>query len=204
MTIQYSLLLLILMHSTFSFGQTKEDIDQLGLSDSQLHVSFEQRQIQLTNKNTGKRKKIKEGAFATIKLLGDTTALEVILEAFLKDSIIVSSLKPKLVDNQIQLIFTEFRLIPIDKIDVLQYSVRHKNGTYWGGFLMTLTGMEAVILPLIMPLILGNVDEMYSKPQFPYIVIGGAIIYVVGRKMQKSLKSKDYDFSEWNYEVIKK
>jgi hypothetical protein len=201
----YLLSLLFILSSILSHAQTFEDIKQLGLTDSQLRTSFEKRQILLTNNSTGKMKKIKEGAYAVIKMKGDTAKMEIILAAFLSDTIIVASLTPQLTDKEIKLEFTDFKLLPIKDVESIEYSVRHIKGTYWASFLMTLTGLEMAILPVIMPLIIGNSDEIYSQPQFPFIVIGGVILYICGKKLQKSLTPKEYKLgTDWNYSVVKK
>lgn len=188
-----------------SFGQTIEEVKKLGLTDSQLRVSFEKRQILLTKNSSTKTKKIKEGAFARIKIKGDSAKSEVILEAFLTDTIIVSSLKPQLMGKQIRLEFTEFRLIPIKGIESIEYSVRHRSLTYWTGFVTYIVGFELIFLPTIMPLILGNADEIYSQPSFPYTVASGVVIFFVGRKILKSLKPKEYNLlTDYDYRVVKK
>jgi hypothetical protein len=202
---QYLFYLVLFLNITLSFGQTIQDVKSLGLSDSQLRTSFEKRQIILTNNSTKKTKKIKEGAYAVIKMRGDTTKMELILEAFLSDTIIVSSLTPQLTGKEIKLGFTEFKLLPINDIESIEYSVRHIKGTYWASFLMTLTGLEMAVLPVIMPLILGNTDKVYSQPQFPFMVVGGVVLYFCGRRLQKTLTPKEYELGiDWSYRVVKK
>jgi hypothetical protein len=202
---QYIFVAIILFGFILSNAQTIEDVKKLELTDSQLRTSFEKRQILLVNNSTGKKKKIKEGAFAIIKMKGDTAKMELILEAFLSDTIIVSSLIPQLIGKEIKLGFTEFRLLPIKDIESIEYSVRHIKGTYWVSFLMTLTGLEMAVLPVIMPLIIGNSDKVYSRPQFPFIVVGGVVLYICGKILQKALNPKEYKIgTDWDYRVVKK
>lgn len=202
---QHLISIAFILHFTISFGQTVEDVKNLGLTDSQLRTSFENRQILLTSNHTKKTKKIKEGAFAVVKMRGDTTRMELVLEAFLSDTIIVSSLTPQLTGKEIKLEFTEFKLLPMKDIESIDYSVRHLKGTYWASFLMTLTGLEMAVLPVIMPLIIGNTDEVYSQPQFPFIVVGGVVLYICGKRLQKSLTPKEYKLgTDWNYRIVKK
>lgn len=196
--------LFVFLNFNLSFGQTIEDIKKLGLTDSQLRTSFEKRQIRLTAKSGKKTKKIKEGAFATVKMKGDTSMMPVVLEAFLADTIIVSSLLPQLNNKEIKLSFTEFKLLPLSDIESIQYSVRHRGITFWTGFVLYIVGAELVILPTIMPLILGNADEIYSQPSFPYEIGAGVILFFIGVKMLKSTKPKMYNLSDWNYSVVKK
>lgn len=203
---QYLFFVIFILNFIFSYGQTIDDIKSLGLSDSQLKTSFEKRQIILTNIFSSKKtKKIKEGAYAVIKMRGDTTKMELILEAFLSDTIIASSLTPQLRGKEIKLGFTEFKLLPINDIESIEYSVRNIKGTYWASFLMTLTGLEMAVLPVIMPVILGNTEEVYSQPQFPFIVAGGVVLYICGRRLQKTLTPKEYKIgTDWSYRVVKK
>ena len=202
---KYLFIVILLFNFLPLYGQTIEDITKLGLTDSQLRSSFEKRLMLLTNTSTGKSKKIKEGGFATIKMKGDTAKMELILEAFLSDTIIASSLTPQLTGKEIKLGFSEFKLLPIQDIESIEYSVRHINRTYWTGFLMTLVGLEFAVLPVVMPLILGNAEETYSRPQFPYIVAGGVILYICGWRLQKSLVPKEYKLgTEWSYRVMEK
>jgi len=137
MTKQYLLSIIFISGFIVSSAQTIEDIKKLGLTDAQLRTSFEKRQIVLTN-NSKKTKKIKEGAFARIKMRDDTTKMQVVLEAFLTDTIIVSSLTPKLIGKEIKLGFTEFKLLPLNNIESIEYSVRHRGGTYWTAFVLSL------------------------------------------------------------------
>lgn len=205
MTKQFLFTAFYLLTCILSHGQTIEDIRELGLTDSQLQSSFEERTIQLTNYSTGKRRKIKEGAFATIKMKGDTTKMEIILEAFLSDTIIVSLLAPRLTGKEIRLGFAEFKLLPLSDIESIEYSVRHVRGTYWASFLITLIGLEMAVLPVVMPLIIGNADEIYKQAQFPFIVVGGVILYIYGKKLQKKLTPKEYNLvNDWSYRVLKK
>ncbi len=197
--------LVFLLLPNLSFGQTREEVEKLGLTKTQLRTSLEKREIRLTDKLTRKKKKIKEGAFAVIRLKGDTAKLELILEAFLSDTIVVSSLSPKLVGKEIQLEFKEFRLIQLKDIATLEYSVRYPNGTYWTGFMMALIGLEAAVLPVVIPLITGETDEVYSQPQFPYFVVGGVVLYFLGRKVLKTLAPIEYNLeTDWNFIVEKK
>lgn len=201
---QYLFILFFTLNFFLSSGQTIEDIKNLGLTDSQLRTSFEKRQILLTNNSKKKTKKIKEGAFATIKMKGDTTKMQVILEAFLTDTIIVSSLTPQLTGKEIKLGFTEFKLLPLTDIESIEYSVRHRGVTYWTAFVAIIVGAEFVILPIIMPPITGE-TELYSQPQFPIMVISGAVIFILGRKLMKSLTPKEYVLAtDWSYRVVKK
>lgn len=201
---QYLFSVVFILHFIFTYGQTIEDIKNLGLTDSQLRTSFEKRQIILTNNSTKKTKKIKEGAFATIKMKDDTTRMQVVLEAFLSDTIIVSSLTPQLQDKEIKLGFTEFKLLPLNDIESIEYSVRHRGTTYWTAFVAIIVGAEFVILPIIMPPITGE-TELYSQPQFPIMVISGVVIYILGRKLMKSLTPKEYVLgADWSYRVVKK
>ena len=201
---QYLFSVVFILHFIFTYGQTIEDIKNLGLTDSQLRTSFEKRQIILTNNSTKKTKKVKEGAFATIKMKGDTTRMQVVLEAFLSDTIIVSSLTPQLQDNEIKLGFTEFKLLPLNDIESIEYSVRHRGATYWTAFVAIIVGAEFVILPIIMPPITGE-TELYSQPQFPIMVISGVVIFILGRKLMKSLTPKEYVLgADWSYRVVKK
>lgn len=196
---------MFILNFVFSYGQTIHDVKNLGLTDSQLRTSFEKRQIILTNHSSKKTKKIKEGAYAVIKMRGDTTKNELILEAFLTDTIIVSRLTPQLIDKQIQLGFTEFKLLPIHDIESIEYSVRHGKGSSWASFLMTLTGLEMALLPVIMPVIIGNTDKVYSQTQFPFIVGAGVGLYIYGRSLQKKLIPIEYKIgTEWSYRVVKK
>jgi hypothetical protein len=202
---QYLLTTVFLFHLSLACGQAIDDVKKLGLTDSQIRMSFEKRQILLTNNLTGKRKRVKEGAFATIKMKGDTTKMVTTIEAVLTDTIIVSSLAPRLVGREIKLGFTGFKLLPIKDIEWIVYSVRHVKVTFWVSFIMTLGGLEMAVLPVIMPLLIGNSDEIYSEPQFPFIVIGGAALFICGRKLQKTLRPKEYKFgTDWNYRVVKK
>jgi|GEM_PF-7085270 len=202
---QYLFSVVLILHFIFTYGQTIEDIKNLGLTDSQLRTSFEKRQIILTNNSTKKTKKIKEGAYAVIKMRDDTTRIELILEAFLSDTIIASSLTPQLAGKEIKLGFAEFKLLPINDIESIQYSVRHIKATYWASFLLTLTGLEMAVLPVIMPVILGNTEEVYSQPQFPFIVLGGVVLYICGRRLQKTLTPMEYRIgTDWSYRVLKK
>lgn len=201
---QYLFILFFSLNFILSFGQTIEDIKNLGLTDSQLRTSFEKRQILLTNNSKKKNKKIKEGAFAIIKMNGDTTKMQVVLEAFLTDTIIVSSLTPQLTGKEIKLGFTEFKLLPLNDIESIEYSVRHRGVTYWTAFVAIIVGAEFVILPIIMPAITGE-TELYSQPQFPITVISGVIIFVLGRNLMKSLTPKEYTLgTDWSYRVVKK
>lgn len=200
---QYLLSIIFISSFILSNAQTIEDIKKLGLTDAQLRTSFEKRQIVLTN-NSKKTKKIKEGAFATIKMKGDTTRMQVVLEAFLSDTIIVSSLTPQLTGKEIKLGFTEFKLLPLNDIESIEYSVRHRGATYWTAFVAIIVGAEFVILPIIMPVITGE-TELYSQPQFPITVISGVVIFVLGRKIMKSLTPKEYVLgTDWSYRVVKK
>ncbi|PZR16855.1 MAG: hypothetical protein DI539_17515 [Flavobacterium psychrophilum] len=200
---QYLLSIIFISSFILSNAQTIEDIKKLGLTDAQLRTSFEKRQIVLTN-NSKRTKKIKEGAFATIKMKDDTTKMQVVLEAFLSDTIIVSSLTPQLAGKEIKLGFTEFKLLPLNDIESIEYSVRHRGVTYWTAFVAIIVGAEFVILPIIMPAITGE-TELYSQPQFPITVISGVIIFVLGRKVMKSLTLKEYALgTDWSYRVVKK
>lgn len=130
--------------------------------------------------------------------------MQVVLEAFLSDTIIVSSLTPQLQDNEIKLGFTEFKLLPLNDIESIEYSVRHRGATYWTAFVAIIVGVEFVILPIIMPPITGE-TELYSQPQFPIMVISGVVIYILGRKLMKSLTPKEYVLgTDWSYRVVKK
>lgn len=202
---KYLLPIVFVLNFSFSFGQTIEDVKKLGLTDSQLRTIFEKQEILLTRNSTKKTKKIKEGTFAKIKMKEDTTEMQVVLEAFLTDTIIASSFKPQLTGKEIKLGFTEFKLLPIKNIESIEYSVRHIKGTSTASFLMTLTGLEMAVLPVIMPLIIGNSDKVYSEPQFPFIVVGGVILYVCGKSLQKKLHPKIYKIgTDWEYRVVKK
>jgi len=190
---------------TATYGQTHPDLDSLGLTEAQMEAAFEKRLLLLSNKVSGKKKKIKEGGFAVIKLVGDTTELEVFMEAFLSDTIIVSTWAPQLEGNEIALQFAGFRLLPIKSIETIEYNVRHEGAVFWSSFVMTIAGLNFAVLPVIMPLILGNTEEAYSQPQFPYLVVGGAILFVVGLKLQKTLNPKVYNIgTDWNYHIVKK
>lgn len=202
---QYPFALFFILSSILSYGQTIDDVKELGLSNSQLRTSFEKRQIILTNNESKKTRKIKEGAYARIRMRGDTTEVALILEAFLSDTIIASLLTPQLTGKEIELNFTEFKLLPINDIESIEYSVRHIKGTYWASFLMTLTGLDMAILPVIMPVIIGNTEEVYSQPQFPFIVVGGVVLYICGRRLQKKLTPREYKIgTDWSYRVVKK
>lgn len=187
-----------------SYAQTFEDIKQLGLTNSQLITSLEKRQIVLTNNKNAKTKKIKEGAIATVKLRGDTAKISVVMEAFLSDTIIVSLLKPQLTKKEINLEFAGFSLISIDDIESIGYSVRKRQLTYWTGFATFIVGFELALLPTIMPLIIGNADEIHSRPGFPITVGSGVILFFVGLKMIKSIKFREFNLDEWSYRVVKK
>jgi hypothetical protein len=201
---QHLFILFFSLNLILSFGQTIEDVKNLGLTDSQLGTSFEKRQILLTNNSKKKTKKIKEGAFATIKMKGDTTKMQVVLEAFLTDTIIVSSLTPQLTGKEVKLGFTEFRLLPLSDIESIEYSVRQRGVTYWTAFVAIIAGAEFVILPIIMPP-LTRETELYSQPQFPIMVISGVVICILGRKLMKSLTPKEYVLgTDWSYRVVKK
>ena len=55
-----------------------------------------------------------------------------------------------------------------------------------------------------MPVITGE-TTLYSQPQFPITVISGVVIFVLGRKLIKSLIPKKYVLgTDWNYRVVKK
>jgi hypothetical protein len=200
----YLFTLLFGINSVLSFGQTIEDIKNLGLTDSQLRTSFEKRQILLTDNSKEKTKKIKEGAFATIKLKGDSTKMEVVLEAFLTDTIIVSSWTPELTGKRIKLVFTEFKLLPLTDIEWIEYSVRHRGGTFWSAFILVIAGAEFVILPVI-PFIDGSADDDYAKVTFPIMVVSGVVMSIAGIKLMKSLRPKAYILgTDWSYRVVKK
>ena len=201
---QYLFILVFTLNFILSFGQTIEDIKNLGLTDSQLRNSFEKRQILLTSNSKKKTKKIKEGAFATIKMKGDTTKMQVVLEAFLTDTIIVSSLTPQLTNKEIKLSFTKFKLLPLSDIESIEYSVRHRGVTFWTAFTLVIVGAEFVILPII-PFIDGIADEEYAKLTFPIMVISGVVLYIAGKKLLKSLRPKEYLLgTDWNFRVVKK
>ncbi|MCR6639875.1 MAG: hypothetical protein NVV82_13070 [Sporocytophaga sp.] len=202
---QYLVILLFIINFIPAFGQTIEDVKNLGLTDSQLNTCFEKRQIILTSNSKKKTKKIKEGTFATIKMKSDTAKMQVVLEAFLTDTIIVSSLAPQLTDKEIKLGFYGFTLLPLNDIESIEYSsVRHRGATFWTAFVSIIVGAELVILPIIMPPITGK-TELYSQPQFPIMVISGVVIYIIGRKLMKSLIPKEYVLgSDWSYSVVKK
>ena len=201
---QYLFFVVFILHFGSTYAQTIEDIRNLGLTDPQLRPSFERRQIILTNNSIKKTKKVKEGAFATIKMKGDTARMQVVLEAFLSDTIIVSSLTPQLQDNEIKLGFGQLKVLPLNDIESIEYGVRHIGATYWTGFVAFIAGAEFVILPIIMPPITGE-TELYSQPQFPIMVISGVVIYILGRKLMKSLTPKEYVLgTDWSYRVVKK
>lgn len=186
-------------------AQTIEDVNKLGLTSAQMAASLEKRQIVLKSFSGKKKKKIKEGAFASIKLKGDTARMKVILEAFLSDTVIVSVLSSKVINEEITMGFDEFRLVRIQDIEIIEYSVRHINGTYWASFLMTITGFSAAVLPVVMPVIIGNTEEVYSRSQFPFVVAGGVVLFVWGWKLKKSLTPKEYKLgTDWNYKVVTK
>jgi len=198
-------LLFLLGNFLLSPGQTKEDVQKLGLTNEQLITSFEKRRMILTNNSTGKRKIIKERSYAKIKMKGNPIKFDVIMEAFLTDTIIVSTLVPQLQTNQINLKFQEFKLLPLKDIELIEYTIRHRKVTFWAGFVCVISGVNTAVLTVIMPLILGNAGEIYSQPRFPITVASGVIIYFVGRKLLKSLTPKDYNLeSEWNYRIEKK
>lgn len=187
--------------SFVSYSQTIEDIKKLGITDSQLRISVEKRQIRLSDNSGRKHRKIKEGTFAVIKMKGDTTRMNVFLEAFLTDTIIVASWSPHPTDSESW--FNELKLLPLKDIESIERGV--SPGKYWAGYLMTLTGLVMAVSPVIMPLIIGNADEVYSKPQFPFMVIGGVVLYIYGRKLGKRLNLREYKLgTDWSYRVEKK
>jgi hypothetical protein len=203
--IKASLIGLLVCFVLAGYGQTIEDLTKLGLTDAQLRMSLEKRLLLLTSEGSKKKKKLKKGGFARIKLKNDTTIIEGILEAFLNDSMIVSSYAPKLDNQEIIFGFSEYQAIAFKDVEVISYSIRHRGGGSWGSFLLTLVGMEMVLLPVIMPVLIGNTEEVYSQTQFPFMIAGGVVMYYFGRRLHKSLILKDYYLgTEWDYEVVKK
>jgi hypothetical protein len=200
-----NLLLLLFIYSVPCFAQTRDDIQKLGLTQSQERVSFEKRELILTNAVTGKTKHVKEQAFARITVQGDTTRMDVILEAFLQDSVIVSILKPKVADKKLRLEFHSFRVIPLQSISTIEYSIKHAKRAAAGVFILTLAGIEATVFPLVVPPLTDNTEEAYSQPHFPFLIVGGVAMFVGGRLLHKSLIPKEYRLSsEWQYSVISK
>ena len=186
-------------------AQTVEDVEKLGLTRAQMAAALEKKQIILTSHSGRKKKKIKEGAFASIRLKGDTAKINLILSEFLSDTIIVSTVSPKVVNEEITMGFNEFKLLRIQDIEMIEYSVRNINGTYWTSFIMTITGLTCAVVPVVTPLIIGNTEEVYSQPQFPFIVGGGVVLFVWGWKLTKSLIPKEYKIgTDWNYKVVTK
>jgi hypothetical protein len=192
---------------TISYGQPVTAIESLGLTDSQLTTVFEKRHLLLTSHSGGKKKKkkVKEGGFAILKMAGDTTEMEVFMEAFLTDTVIVSVWAPQLKGEEIELQFAGLRLIPLKEIGTIEYNVRHEGGVFWSSFVMVITGLNFAVLPVLMPLILGTTEEVYTQPQFPYIVVGGVILFFTGMKLQRMLNPVVYNLgTDWRYEVVKK
>lgn len=203
--LKLSIFVTLLISSSFTHGQTRSDFDKLNLSKTQLQAVYEKHFLFLTNKITGKQKLIKEESNAFIRLMNDTNKKDIGLNAFLNGSVIVSFYEPTLVNNEIKLNFSEYKLIPLDQIKTISYSIKHRGRTFWGSFILTITGFEMVFLPIVAPIINGNTKEIYSKPFFPIMIGSGIITYVVGRKLYKSLKFKDYNLrTDWEYQVLKK
>ncbi len=180
------------------------DFNKLNLSRVQLRSVYEDQMLILTNKMTGKQKAIKEETVAFIRFKNDTNKKEIALNAFFDDSVIISLYEPTLINKEIKLDFSEYKLIPLKQVESISYSIKHRRRAYWGGFILTLTGFEFVFLPVVMPLFLGNAKEIYSKPFFPYMVGGGVASLILGRKLLNSLKFKDYNLNtDWEYRVVK-
>jgi hypothetical protein len=130
-------------------------------------------------------------------------AREVILEAFLTDSIIISVFTPQIENKEVKLNFSEFQVLPIDEIELITYSIKHRGRAFWSGFILIITGADFAILPVVMPLLIGNSEEMYSKPSFPYTIASGVVLYIIGRQLLKSLRPREYNLIEdWQYKVI--
>jgi hypothetical protein len=197
------LFMLILLAAAATYAQTVEDIQRLGLTETQLRVSFEKRHMVLKHVSTRKKKKIKEGAFAIIQLRSDTAMLSVMLEAFLSDTVIVSILTPRLHEGrEIKLDFTAFKAIPIKDIAMIRYSVRDIRATQWTGRLIALVGAEMILIPVLIPAL--DDEASYSEPEVPFMIASGIVLYVIGRRIEKKLIPKEYHLGQdWNWSVVK-
>ena len=201
---QLLLSLIFISGLAVSYGQPHATLESLGLTDSQLQTAYEKGHLLLSSNSSRKKKKIKEGGFAIITLTGDTTKIDVILEAFLADTIIVSTWAHNAEGNDSTLHVSELKLVPIKSIETIEYNVRHESGVFWTSFIMVITGFNFAVLPVVMPLIVGTTEEVYSQPQFPFIVVGGAVLFVGGIKLQRMLNPKVYNLrTDWSYEVRK-
>jgi hypothetical protein len=183
-------------------AQTVEDFQKLALTDQQQAMIAEKRMLLLTNQITGKKKRIKEGGYALIQLKHDTTRREAVIEAVLVDTIVVSYLKHKAGDKKAGLIFDEFKSIPMQSIESITYSVRHYKRNFYAGEFLMITGADLVVIPLVVGVgIMGT--KIFEEPLLPVFVAGGAIVFLIGKKMLKSLQPKDYDLArEWQYAIV--
>lgn len=67
---------------------------------------------------------------------------------------------------------------------------------------MTLVGLEMTALPVIMPLIIGNSEEVSSHPQFPFMVSGWSCALSLRKEVTKDLDMKSG--TDWKYRVVKR
>lgn len=142
---------------SFSYSQKKytpeyiaEELKKAGITYEKSMDLAIKKELILRESNKKKKVRIKEGSQIFYKTNEDSAYNEVILEAILDDTLLVSTYSPELIENEIEVQFAGFKLIPISQIDVLSFSVNHRKGTYWAGFIIYIIGVELVLLTTIM------------------------------------------------------